>query len=192
MADTSGRHDQAVSKPSLGTFVRENPARSLEHDLHDARVQPLPAEHAEVGSRQAAVNAFQHTGSRSSRRGKRHGYDIPQANKTRTQALPGVSISLYNRKPRDKKKAPISRGFSTGGQGEIRTPVARSAAGLQPAAIVHSATYPSLRDARLILAAPPGLVNCSLRGRGHEAKVLGPRAGLEPATFRLQGGSSTN
>jgi hypothetical protein len=63
-----------------------------------------------------------------------------------------------------------------GGQGRIRTSVARSAADLQSAAINHSATCPS-----------------STRNETPkmDLRLLEPAMGVEPATFRLQIGCST-
>jgi hypothetical protein len=72
-----------------------------------------------------------------------------------------------------------------GGQGRIRTSVARSAADLQSAAINHSATCPSSEKTG---AGPPLLpLTCP---RPIDLS-LEPAMGLEPATFRLQIGCST-
>ena len=76
----------------------------------------------------------------------------------------------------------VSRPLRIGGQGRIRTSVARSAADLQSAAINHSATCPSSET---------GTEPRSRLLRASAIASLEPAMGLEPATFRLQIGCST-
>ena len=80
---------------------------------------------------------------------------------------------------------PDSRPSSTGGQGRIRTSVARSAADLQSAAINHSATCPRAKKTGDF--EPPVLPCPALAS----IRSLEPAMGVEPATFRLQIGCST-
>ena len=77
--------------------------------------------------------------------------------------------------------------FVIGGQGRIRTSVARSAADLQSAAINHSATCPRPRSLEPTETKPRLPASTGPRRR----PFLEPAVGLEPATFRLQIGCST-
>ncbi len=90
---------------------------------------------------------------------------------------------------RSQKKKPHIAARFLGGQGEIRTPVARSAAGLQPAAIVHSATYPFVEGrAPQYSGAPRGLSTAIFVARATKQESFGApsrtRTGDLPLTRR--------